>query len=183
MRIVSPAALRSFFSPESDDALITALTLSVPAYSGNTSPDPIRICDNYTKRLAQYTTDTELVYGITYKSNDYIFLPFQFALPGDDTSGSPRASIVINDVTYLLTETIRSITGPIPVKIELVLKSLVDNDTTNSAVEPEVVFTGFYITNITYNAQQVTAELEMIDYATEPFPAYRFIPVYFPGIF
>jgi hypothetical protein len=183
MRAVSPAALRAFFAPESNDALIIALTLSVPSYPGNSAPEPIRICDNYTKRLTQFTTETELVYGITYKSNDYIFLPFEFSLPDDDSTGSPRASIVIHDVTYLLTETIRSITGPVPVKIELVLKSLVDNNTTNSTVEAEVVFTGFYITNITYNAQQVTADLEMIDYATEPFPAYRFIPVYFPGIF
>lgn len=183
MRTISQAALREFFAPESDDTLVTLITFYPPAYPGNPTPAAIRICDNYTKRLAEYTTDTELVYGVTYQDQDFIFLPVQITLPNDDTSGSPRASLTIYDVTYLLTETIRSITGPVPVKIELVLRSLLDNATQNSAVQPEAVFTGFKIINFTYNQDQVQANLEMIDYATEPFPAYSFIPAYFPGIF
>jgi hypothetical protein len=183
MRNISQAALRAFFSPESDDTLVTLITFYPSPYPGNANPSPIRICDNYTKRLAAFTTDTQLVYGVTYKSEDFIFLPIQITLPNDDTSASPRASLTIYDVTYLLTETIRSITGPVQVKIELVLRSLLDNDTQNALVTPEVVFNGFYITSFTYTQDQVQASLEMIDYATEPFPAYSFIPAYFPGIF
>lgn len=183
MRTVSQAALREFFAPESDDTLVTLLTFYPSAYPGNANPAPIRICDNYTKRLAEYTTDAQLVYGVTYQSQNFIFLPVQITLPNDDTSGSPRASLTMYDVTYLLTETIRSVTGPVRVKIELVLRSLLDNDTQNAAVQPEAVFTGFDIVNFTYTQDQVQANLEMIDYATEPFPAYSFIPAYFPGIF
>lgn len=183
MRTVSQDALREFFAPESDDTLITLLTFYPPAYPGNETPDPIRICDNYVKRLDQYTNDMELVYGLTYQSQDFIFLPLQVTLPNDDTGNSPRVSLTIYDVTYLLTETIRSITGPVPVKIELVLRSLVNNTTQNASVQPEVTFNSFYITNFVYSQDQVQANLEMIDYATEPFPAYSFIPAYFPGIF
>lgn len=183
MRTISPDALRAFFAPDSDDILISLFKFEPPGYVGNSNPAPIYICDNYTKRLAQYTTDTELVYGVTYKGNDYIFLPIQVRLPNDDQGSGPRASLNIYDVTYLLTETIRNITGPVKVTIELVLRSKLDNATTNMGVTPEVTFTGLYITNFNYDAQQVQAELQMIDYATEPFPAYRFIPSYFPGIF
>jgi len=185
MRSISAAALRSFFSVESDDSLIALFTFE-PQESPAQSP--IYIADNYTKRLTNnnpdlYGVDNTLVYGVTYKGQDYMFLPVQITLPNDDNSSAPKATLTIFDVTYLLTETIRSITGPVKVTIELVLRSLLDNNTTNMAVTPEVTFTGFYITNFTYNAQQVTADLQMIDYATEPFPAYRFIPAYFPGIF
>ena len=47
----------------------------------------------------------------------------------------------------------------------------------------EVSFSDFYISNFTYNADSVSAELSMIDYEREPFPMHSFTPQYFPGMF
>jgi hypothetical protein len=34
-----------------------------------------------------------------------------------------------------------------------------------------------------YNAETVTLNLGMVNYNTEPFPAFSFTPSYFPGLF
>ena len=177
---LSPAALKAMFSPESDDTLITLLTI----YTTNT-PDAnsIRICDGYTKRISE--TDRDVVYGVTSRNNNYIFLPVNITLPSEEDSAAPKCSITINDVTRYLTPIIRTINSPPKVIMELALASTLDPQHANYApnTNPEVSFSGFYITNFTYNAETVQAELSMINYASEPFPAYAFTPAYFPGLF
>jgi hypothetical protein len=177
---LSPAALKAMFSPESDDTLITLLTI----YSTST-PDAnsIRLCDGYTKRISE--TARDVVYGVTNKGKDFIFLPINITLPSEEDASAPKCSITINDVTRYITPIIRTITSPPKVIMELALASTLDPTHANYApnTNPEVSFSGFYITNFTYNAESVQAELSMINYASEPFPAYGFTPAYFPGLF
>ena len=181
---LSPAALKAMFSPESDDTLITLLTITYmpprPAPQVETS---IRICDGYTKRISE--TARDVVYGVTNKGNDFIFLPINITLPSEEDASAPKCSITINDVTQYITPIIRQINSPPKVTMELALASTLDPEHANYApnTNPEVSFTGFYITNFTYNAETVQAELSMINYASEPFPAYAFTPAYFPGLF
>jgi hypothetical protein len=61
------------------------------------------------------------------------------------------------------------------VDIELVLASSPD--------VVEVSFPGFLMSGISYNANQVTAELSVETLTLEPFPANTFTPSYFPGLF
>lgn len=167
---MSPSALRAVFSPDSDDDLVILLTIYDPI---NESQVIARIADNYTKRISE--TELDVTYGVTSNGEDYIFLPMEITLPSEDEAQAPRCSIVMYDVTRYLTPIIRTITAPPRVKMELVLSKTPDI--------VEVSFSDFYISNFTYNANSVSAELSMIDYEREPFPMHSFTPQYFPGMF
>jgi len=170
---MTPEALRALFSTESANDLITLVT-----FSDGTNSE-IRLCDNCTDSLGNThrinETDNDIVYGITSRGEDYTFLPLEITLPQEEEAQAPRCSIVIRDVTRYLTPVIRNITSPPKVKLELVLSS--------SPNTVEVSFDGFYVTNFTYNRDQVTCELQMVNYEREPFPMHSFSPKYFPGLF
>ncbi len=99
----------------------------------------------------------------------------QISLPSEDEAQAPRCSIVMYDVTRYLIPVVRTLTAPPRIKLELVLSKSPD--------VIEVSFSDFYISNFTYNAETVTADLAMIDYEREPFPKDTFTPRYFPGMF
>lgn len=165
---LSPAALRAMFSPDADDTLITLLTIT-----GTGIASPIRLADGYTKRISE--TADEVVYGVTSRSNDYIFLPLQISLPTEEQSSAPRCKITINDVTRYLIPIVRQINTAPNVLIELVLSSSPDT--------VEASFPGFKMGAISYSADSITAELTVESLALEPFPQHTFTPAYFPGLF
>lgn len=170
---MSPQALAELYKQESSDTLVTLITL----LDSETGEVLERLADNFSQRLegTGYTTADDIVYGIVSRGNNYIFLPLEVTLPGDDVSGSSRAQLVIRDVTSYITPLIRTLTAPPQITLELVLKSQPDI--------VEISFSGFYMTGISYTADQVSAELALIDYQLEPFPVHSFTPSYFPGLF
>ena len=167
---MSPDAIKAIFSPESDSDLLFLLTIYDPA-DGTTVVT--RLCDGFTQRISE--TADEVVYGVVSRSQDFMFLPMEISLPTEEEAQAPRCSIVLRDVTKYVIPIVRTIVGPPKVKMELVLSK-----TPNTV---EASFTGFYISNFSYNADSVTAELSMIDYEREPFPMHSFTPAYFPGMF
>lgn len=167
---MSPDAIRAIFSPEADSDLLFLLTIYDPV---NPTTVVARICDGFTKRISE--TADEVVYGVTSRSQDFIFLPMEISLPTEEEAQAPRCSIVLRDVTRYVIPIVRTIVGPPSVKMELVLSKTPDT--------VEASFTGFYISNFSYNADSVTADLSMIDYEREPFPMHSFTPAYFPGMF
>lgn len=145
----------------------------------NTFKRVFRISDNWKERLS-YTTDEEVIYGVkSTKSGferQFIFIPIEVELPQETDSGETSCRLTINYVTQELIDLIRSsLTRPADVAIELVLSS------STNTIEAE--FNSFFISNVTYNANQITFELNMIPLSREPFPAYNFTPLYFPGLF
>jgi hypothetical protein len=167
---MSPDAIRAIFSPEADSDLLFLLTIYDPT---NPSTVVARICDGFTKRISE--TADEVVYGVTSNSQDFVFLPMEISLPTEEEAQAPRCSIVLRDVTRYVIPIVRTIVGPPTVKMELVLAKTPDT--------VEASFSGFYISNFSYNADSVTADLSMIDYEREPFPMHSFTPAYFPGMF
>lgn len=165
---LSPAALRAMFSPDADDTLIVLLTIT-----GTGIATPIRLADGYTQRISE--TADDVVYGVVSRSNNYIFLPIRISLPTEEQEAAPRAQITITDVTRYLTPVIRSISSPPTVLLELVLAS-----TPNTV---EASFPGLLMAGISYNKDQVTAELTVQSLTIEPFPAHTFTPSAFPGLF
>lgn len=172
LNTMSPAAIAALFSPDAQTSLVTLLTIYDPS---DDSTVLLRVADNYTQRLDDAATTQEISYGIISRANNFYFLPMSITLPSEEPNSAPRCSITLDDVTKQVIPIIRQINGPPRVKIELVL-----NSTPNTV---EASFDKFYLSSISYNANQVTAELSMIDYAMEPFPAYSFTPKYFPGLF
>jgi hypothetical protein len=127
----------------------------------------------YSERLSE--NDADVVYGVVSAGKKYTFLPLEITLPQEDEAQAPRCSIVIRDATRYIIPVIRNLTSPPKVKIDLVL--------TTSPDVVEVSFDGFYVTNFSYNRDQVTCELQMVNYEREPFPMHSFSPKYFPGLF
>ena len=169
---LSPEAIKAMFSPDSDEYLICLVTLSNYDDTGNT----IRLADGYTQRLTEYTTDEQVVYGTVSNGNSYIFVPINITLPSEEDNAFSRCSISINDVTKVVMPMIQSdIKRPPTVLMQLVLSS--------SPNTIEASFSGFYVNSITYSADTVQLEINMINYQTEPFPCFSFTPKYFPGLF
>ena len=165
---LSPAALKAMFSTDGNDTMAVLLTIT-----GTGITTPIRLCDNYTQRIS--TTADEVVYGIPSRGNNYVFLPFQITLPTEEAEAAPRCQIILNDVTRYLIPTIRSATTALNVVVELVMTSTPDT--------VEISFSNFLMSGITYNADSITADLNVESLAVEPFPAHTFTPSYFPGLF
>lgn len=167
-RLLTPAALKAMFSPDSDDTLITLLTIT-----GTGIATPVLLADGYTQRISE--TADEVIYGVRSRLEDYLFLPLKIALPTEEQAAAPRCTITIHDVTRQLLPIIREITSAPTVLMELVLSS-----------SPDIVeasFPGFKMGAISYNSDTISAELTVESLATEPFPQHTFTPAYFPGLF
>lgn len=170
-RSISPAAIKAMFNPDSDQTIITLVTIKQDASIGVAAD--VRFADNYTQRLSE--TSEEVYYGVISNGVEYPFIPIEITLPNDDNTAAPRCTIAIHDVTRILLPQIRALTGAPKVELALVLNS------TPSTIE--ATFTGFKLTNISYNANTITAELTMPGLEVEPFPIHSFTPAYFPGMF
>lgn len=169
---LSQAAIKAMFASETDEALILLITITDPS----DPTEPIRLADNYTGRLSSLTTDTEIVYGVHSNGHDYLFLPMQLQLPGEQETGASQCSLVFNFVTPEAIVLIREkLTSPVDVTIDLVMSG--------SPNHIEASFSGFKITNVTYNADQITFDLNMVSLSREPFPCFTFTPANFPGLF
>lgn len=170
---LSAAAIKAMFSSETDEALLMLISIRDP---NDRNIVKMRLCDGFTQRLSSLTTDDEVIYGVVSNSAEYIFLPLEVRLPSETDTGVSNCSLVLNYVTPEAIELIRTeLTGPAEVTIELVLSG--------SPNTVEASFPGFFITSVTYNANAITLDLSMVDYAREPFPCYSFTPSYFPGLF
>lgn len=167
---LSAAAIKAMLSPDADDSLAVLLT-----FTGTGISTPVRIADSFTQRLTSLTTADEAVHGIVSRSNDYIYVPFQITLPDEQIASAPRCQLTMTDVTRFLIPTLRALQSPPSVLIELVM--------TATPGTVEISFTGFQMGAITYNANQITAELVVQSLAAEPFPQHLFTPSYFPGLF
>jgi len=184
---LSSSAIKAMFSSETEETLIMLLTIYDPNIKTSDVP-VIRLSDNYNKRLS-ITTDTEVYYGVRSRGNEYMFLPMQITLPTDQEAGSDRCSITLNYVTEEAITLIRTqLNGPTKILLELVLTKTPSYNDGQTDQEPdldtvEASFPNFYITSVTYNAESITFELNMISYNREPFPSYNFVPSYFPGLF
>jgi hypothetical protein len=170
-RTLSAATIKAMYSTESNAVLIVLLKIDKDTTIGMSQD--IYLADNYTNRITE--TSEDVTYGVTSNSINYNFIPMEIVLPNDDNASAPRCTIAIHDVTRYLIPYLRNLTGAPSVSLSLVLS------TTPNVVE--ATFTGFKLTNISYNANTISAELTMPSLEVEPFPAYTFTPQYFPGLF
>lgn len=170
---LSASAIKAMFSSETDENIIMLLTIYNPTDDSQVS---FRLADSYTQRIESLTTDTEVIYGVPSRGEDFIFLPMSISLPTEQDTGVGICKLSLQYVTREIIELIRTeLTKPTRVQLELVLSGSPDT--------VEAIFPGFYITGATYNADSINFDLTMINLAREPFPCYNFIPMYFPGLF
>lgn len=167
-RSVSQVFRQAAFSEETDEVIIVLLTIM---HGGITQP--IRLSSDPTQRLDEPVE--EVVYGTVSRGEQYIYYPFQIDLPSDEAEAAPRARISVDNVRREITQAIRSITTPPTVTIEIVLASQPD--------VVEAVFPSFDLAEVTYDALTVSGTLTLDSLAGEPYPAGRYDPARFPGLF
>lgn len=168
MRSFSAAAMQAMFSTESPADLIMLLTIS-----GSGISEPVRLANGYTGRISE--TDEDVLYGVTSRGQDFIFLPMSVTLPSDEAGTVPTIELTLHDVTRQVLPLLRQIQSPPDVLIELVLSSTPDI--------LEVSFPGFTLSSTGYTASSLTATLAAKSYSAEPFPSFTFTPSHFPGLF
>jgi len=170
MTTVSLNFKEAAFAQETGRVPIALITISHPDLT-----DDIRISTDPTQELEEYTTDTEKIYGTISNGKTYFYLPLSIQLPDSTEEGPGEMQLKIDNIHQAFVETIRNIFTPAICQVDLVMDNALD---TIDASWPE-----FRLTNIVYDATVITGTLKLETLETEPYPAGKFVPSYFPGLF
>jgi hypothetical protein len=112
--------------------------------------------------------------NVMHLGEEYIGFPFEIILPDSKESTPPTAKIRIDNVSREIGQAIRQISTPPLVTIKVVRQETLD------VIEAE--FSGMYLTNVSYDAMSVDADLMFEDLNRETYPAYTFSPANYRGI-
>lgn len=164
-RPLSNAAKQAIYSQQTDEVFIILLTIS-----GDNLADDIRIASDPFEDLPNAG-----VKGVVSRGDEYIYLPFTIGLPVQDDTGIARANISVDNVGREMMVAVRTANAALSITIEIVLASDVDT--------PEMTVSDFRLEKVNYNALTVSGDISVEYYDLEPFPARRFTPSDFPGIF
>jgi hypothetical protein len=152
---LSSVGLQSSNAERTDQVWVVLLEANHPNLT-----QPIRICTNNQ--------------NLTSAGHEYIALPFEIELPGEDPDSPGRARVSIDNMDPVIIDTLRSISTPPTVILRVVLGSQPDT------IEAE--FTGLVMRNCEYDAMTVSAELNFESILVEPV-SLSMTPSLFPGLF
>ena len=155
-RSLSLAARRAVNAQETVEVFLLLLTLDHPDLA-----EPIRVVNN--------------LEPITSRGHSFIAYPFEIALPDEDPDTVARVTLRIDNVDREIVRSLRSITSPLSVGLEVVM-----------AASPDTVEAGPFNMTLAaaeYDALTVTGELAFEDVLNEPFPGHSYVPGEYPGIF
>jgi len=164
-RQISNAAKAAIFAQQTDEAFITLVTINHPTFTA-----PVRVASDPYELLP-----VAGVRGVVSRGEEYLFLPFTIELPTQDDSGVAKARISVDNISREIVAAVRRATSALTITIEIVLAS--DPDT------PEVSIEDFRLDRVTYDALTVSGDISVEYFDLEPFPARRFTPSDFPGLF
>lgn len=165
-RQLSNEAKTALYSQQTSEVLVLLLTIDHASFT-----QPILLSSDPTEVLP-----VAGVLGTLSRGDEYVYLPFSVNLPNQDESGIARASISIDNIDRRLIQAVRDARGSqLDITIELLLASAPD--------DPEISVTGFRLERVQYDAFTITGEISVDYFDLEPFPAKRFTPADFPGLF
>lgn len=153
MRTLSTNARAALYAAQSDEVWLQLLTVEHSAIA-----TPIRIVAN-----------TE---NIVSRGETYTAFPFQISLPA---TSAESVELVVDNVTRELIEEVRGIDTPLTLTLEVVLASA-----------PDTVEAGpfaFQSRAVEYDVQRMRFTLAYEPLLQEPFPAYTYTPLDYPGLF
>ncbi|MBB3297906.1 MULTISPECIES: DUF1833 family protein [unclassified Rhizobium] len=165
-RNVSDRFREVVYAQETDEVVICLLTVTHEDLG-----TPIYLSSDPTERLS----DDPLIYGTNSRGNEYLFLPFEFTLPDDDSDSPPRVQLSMDNTDRSLVTILRSIATPADIKVELVLAS--DLSTI------EIQLPALQLSDVTMDDGRISATLVADALINEPHPAQLFTPGSFPGLF
>lgn len=155
MRTLSSRALDSAFSAQTDDVWLTLLTIEHESLS-----EPLRFVNNFA--------------SLTSRGNVYVAFPFELEFPEQDAESPGEARITIDNIDRQIVNTIRGISSPPDLTLEVVLAATPDT--------VEASFSGMTLRNVQYDALKVSGTLRFEDIVTEPVSV-QMTPARFPGMF
>ena len=154
-RTLSTAATQGVMAQETAEIYLVILAISHAAIS--------------TLYVVQNTVD------VVSNGNTYIAYPFDLTLPPDSDQGLIMANLTIDNVDRQIVAALRLITSPPSVAVSVILASSLDT-----------VEAGPYnmlVESAEYDDLTVRFKLAFEDVLNEPFPAPRFDPPSYPGMF
>lgn len=155
MRTLSPAALESAFSQETDEVWLVLLTITHPSLAA-----PIRFVNDFQSLVS--------------RGNVFLAFPFEVEFPEQDADSPGEARLTIDNIDRSIVNTIRAISSPPDITMEVVLASQPDT--------VEAVFSGLTLRNVNYDALKVSGVLRFEDIMTEPVSV-QMTPARFPAMF
>lgn len=155
MQHLSDTAIESINAHVTGEVWLVLLTIS-----HSTLSEPLRFVNNNE--------------DIESRSNTYKAFRFDVALPGQDPESPTKATLRIDNVSREIIKTIRTITSPPTITLEVILAS--DPDTI------EASFQDLTLRNVDYDVTTISGELVFESIFTEPV-TYTMTPSRFPGLF
>lgn len=167
MRSISLVARAAFNAEQTGEIPVFLLTVTHALLTG-----PRRFSTDPTTRIQ---VDPELIYGTVSRGETYNFLPIGVMLPGDNDEEAPAFRLTMDNIMRDLVPLLRTMTTPAKVTIEMVLATAPDL--------VEIQWPDFDLVNADYNQESVVVDLVVDSLTTDPYPAGRFTPSGFGGLF
>lgn len=164
-RNLSNAAKLAMYAQQTREAFIMLVSINHSSFT-----QPIRVSSDPTEILPIAGER-----GTVSRGEEYVFAPFSIMLPQQDDTGIARSSVSIDNVDRRIVAAVREANGPLDVTIEIVLASSPDT--------VEVSAPNFRMDRVSYDALTVSGDISVEYFELEPFPARRFTPADFPGLF
>lgn len=164
-RTLSNAAKAALYAQSTDEAFIILVTINHSTFT-----DPVRVASDPLELLP-----VAGVRGVISRGEEFVFLPFNIELPAQDDSGVAKARLSVDNISREIVAAVRTATSALSINIEIVLAS--DPDTVEVSIED------FRLDRVTYDALTVSGDISVEYFDLEPFPARRFTPSDFPGLF
>lgn len=153
MRTISTNARAALYAAQSDEVWLQLLTVEHDDIA-----TPIRLVCN--------TED------VVSRGDTYTAFPFEISIPA---TAQETVELVVDNVTRELIEEVRGIDTPLTLTLEVVLAS-----------DPDTVEAGpfaFQSRAVEYDVQRMRFTLAYEPLLQEPFPAYTYTPIEYPGLF
>jgi hypothetical protein len=153
VRTLSTNARAALYAAQSDEVWLQLLTVEHSAIV-----TPIRIVAN-----------TE---NVVSRGDTYTAFPFEISIPA---TMAESVELVVDNVSRELIEEVRGIDTPLTLTLEVVLAS-----------DPDTVEAGpfaFQSRTVEYDVQRMRFTLAYEPLLSEPFPAYTYTPLDYPGLF
>jgi hypothetical protein len=156
-RTLSNQLLAEFYGQESGNPFLTLFTITDPAFP----LIPIRLVNN--------TVD------VVSRGNTFTAFPISIVLPSDDGETAREVTLEIDNTSLELIEELRSVTGILELKVEMIL--ITQPDSVQISLEE------LKLRNITYNKSKISAKLYMDDFLSSEMASERYVPTIFKGLF
>lgn len=155
-RAVSNTFRSAVFSSETGEAFLALITIDHAVID-----PPIRVTSDGVDTIS--------------RGNTYTPYPFRVQLPSDMEDRPPVARLAIDNVSREIARSLRGISSPATVTVEIVLGAAPDI--------VEAAFPDFTLREARGDSLTVEGDLTIEQYMSEPYPAGRFTPAEFPGLF